>query len=190
MSSKVELCNRALQRIGAARITSLEDNTESSKACNAIFEMIVEEILSRNDWSSARRRVELAQTLDTPAYGYEYEYQLPTDPRCLRVLSVNASPISSVNYRIEGDKLLTDETSISITYTAMLDSSGDYGPYVSRAIVGQLAAELCYAFTATQSKVDAMNGYAEKEFMEAAAADAIQGPPADLRNDDYDGSRL
>jgi len=190
MASSIQICNKALQRIGAARITSLEDNTASSKACLAIFDTTVEEVLSMADWSCARRSAELAQTNNTPTYGYDYEYQLPTDPKCLRVISTDMTPNGAEDYVIQGDKLLCNETSVSITYTALLTAAGDFGPFFSKALAAKLAVELCYAFTATQAKVDAMQQQADKDFMEAIAADSIQGSPISMRNDEYDGSRL
>jgi len=189
MASKVEICNMALQRIGADRITALTDNTESANAVSTIYDMVADEVMAAGAWTTCLVRTVLAQSTTTPSFDYDYQYQLPTDPKCLRVVKVNADYPSEIEYRIEGDKLLTDETTVSILYVARLANTSSYGPNLTKAIVSRLAAELSYKFSATAKFVDRMEAKAEKDLMDALSADGVQGSVLSYINDDINRTR-
>lgn len=165
----------ALQRVGASRITSIDDGTEESNACAAIYDIVVEEVISAVAWSAATIRVALAQTTTTPVYGYDYEYQLPVDPKCLRVLEIEGDTSSSIDYRIEEDKLVCDETTVNIKYLGLLTSADSFGPFITKCVVSRLAWELSYKFSGVASQQAAMEARYERDLEQMAAADAIQG---------------
>ncbi len=190
MSSVVKICNLALSRIGAARITSLSDGTESANLCNTLFDECAEDVMIAGPWSSTITRQDLSQLAETPVSGYTYAYQLPMDPFCLKVLSLNeintsttaatvttrlqipTSPIeeiefSEVGYKIEGHKLLTNETTASIKYIAKLTDSEDFDPHLRRAIVARMVAEMTYPLTGDRTVSDRAWAKYEKTLEEA-----------------------
>ena len=175
MASKVEICNSALQRVGATRITALTDGTEEAVSCNTIYDIIADEVMSSGAFSSTVRRVALAQTATTPVYEFTYEYQLPVDPKCLKVLSIDGATPSSIPYAVEGDKLLTDETTVNIKYVTRLSSTESYGPYLTKAIISRLASELAYRFAGTQSLKDSLMAQYQLDLATALAEDSLQG---------------
>ncbi len=177
MSSVVKICNLALSRIGAARITSLLDGTETANLCNTLFDECAEDTMIEGPWVSTIRRQELAILDETPVSGYTYAYQLPVDPFCLKVLAVNElntsiTPASvttrlllsgapteelefaEVGYKVEGRKLLTNEASVAIRYIAKLTDSEDYDDNLKRAIVSRMVAELVYPLTGDRTVSD------------------------------------
>ena len=142
MASKVQICNMALSRIGAATITALTDNTAEAKLCNTLFDDLADRAMIQGSWTTTITRVSLSKTTATPAFEYTNEFQLPVDPKCLKVLNVNANSPGEIEYRIEGDKLLTDESSIKIRYIAQLVDTEDYGTLLTEAIEILLASYL------------------------------------------------
>lgn len=152
MSSKVQLCNMALSRLGANTITSLTDGTSEAKLCNTFFNDISEEVISEGSWSSTIRRASLAKTTNTPVYDYTSEFQLPVDPKALKILNVNESSPNDIDYVIEDDKLLTDESTIKIRYVAFITDTEDWDVYLKRAFVARLCSELAYALTGDEGK--------------------------------------
>lgn len=152
MSSKVQLCNMALSRLGANTITSLTDGTTEAKLCNTFFNDLSEEVISEGSWSSTIRRAALAKTTNTPVYDYTNEFQLPVDPKALKVLNVNESSANDIDYVIEDDKLLTDEGSVKIRYIAFITDSEVWDVYLKRAFVSRLASELAYPLTGDDRK--------------------------------------
>ena len=114
MASKVQIANRALTRLGRSRITAFSDNTDSAKLIDAIYEDVAEDVMSMGQWPSVVNRATLAQVATNPNHGYDHQYQLPTDPKCLRVLTLDEAKPGDNHYSIEGDKLLTDLDTVKI----------------------------------------------------------------------------
>ena len=189
MASKVDICNLALTRLATARITSLSDGTVSAKDCNAIYELVAEQVMGLGPWPSCIRRVELAALASTPEYEYTYEYTLPTNPRCLRIISINESKPGEINYDIENGKLLIDESTVKIKYIAYLSDSNSYDIYLRQAIVDHLVAELIYTKTGSLSAFQAALSYATQHAQELLSQASIQTNAKDINSDVYIDAR-
>ena len=51
MASKVEIANRALQKLGAKRIASLSEDSRNARAINAAYDTLREAELRAHTWS-------------------------------------------------------------------------------------------------------------------------------------------
>ena len=91
-TNAVDICNSALIKLGAGRITSLSDDSKAGKLCNEQYDKIRKQLLRSHPWNFAIRRKALTKTANTPAYKYSSEFLLPTD--CLRVLETNLDEYS------------------------------------------------------------------------------------------------
>ena len=126
MASVVDLCNRALDLLGAANITALTENSKEARLCNGNFDDVRDAVLRSHPWNAAITRKALPSDSDTPAFGFSFQYSLPTDPFCLRVLSFWNSNVnndvaaydSNVMFKIEGRKILSNEDTCNIIYMA------------------------------------------------------------------------
>lgn len=156
MASKIEICNMALLRLGAKSIIALSDQTVEAKKLNIIYDMVARNVMSLGPWTSCTARATLAQLVTTPEWGYTYQYQLPVDPVCLRVLTLNECKLGDINYKIEGNKLLTDETTAQIQYISYLTDTESYDDYLRQAITERLIVELAYSTTGSERNLDAM----------------------------------
>lgn len=184
MASKVAICNLALSRLGAARVTALSENSKEAKDCNAIFDLIAEEVMAMGAWPSATRRATLAQLSTTPEFEFTYTYQLPTDPKFLRILSINDSKRGDIPYAIEGDKLLTNESSLKLRYVANITDPETYDIYLRQAIVDRLVAELTYAVTGQGSMYKAALSYHIEHAQELLALASLGSETAQEINSD------
>lgn len=152
MATKVQICNMALSRLGASTITALTDDTPEAKLCNTLFDDLSDRVLMQGSWAVALVRVALAKTTNTPPYGFANEFQLPVDPKCLKVLTtdLDVTPLEDISasgsfpYRIEGDKLLTDSTNVKIKYISRLASTERYDPLLTEAVEVLLASYLAF----------------------------------------------
>jgi len=147
MASKVQICNMALSRLGASTITSLTDNTTEAKLCNTLFDDLADRVMVQGSWTTTIFRAALALTTNTPSFGFSYEFQLPVDPLCLKVLDINEAKPGTLEYRIEGDKLLCDSSTIKIRYIGKLTDTEEYGPLLTEAIELLLASYLAFPIT-------------------------------------------
>ena len=60
MASAVDICNLALQRLGAKSIGALTEDTTAGRECNRVYEHARDSELRSHQWSFARTRVEVA----------------------------------------------------------------------------------------------------------------------------------
>jgi len=134
--SDVQICNIALTRVGAARISSLSDDSENAALANLFYDYEYETVLGKYKWHCSTKRVRLAQDSTTPIYGYSYRYALPTSPKCLRVFSVYPTG----EYKIEGNYLLTNSDEVYIRYAAGIDE-GELDSHVGLVIATRLAID-------------------------------------------------
>lgn len=152
MASQVQICNLALSRLGANTITSLSDNTTEAKLCNTFFSDIADEVMAEGSWTSTIRRATLAKTTTTPAFGFDSEFQLPVDPKALKILNIDNNKHGHCQYRIEGDKLLSNDDNVKIRYIARLVDTEDWDIYLQRAFIARLTSELAYPLTGDDRK--------------------------------------
>ena len=101
MASVIQICNSALNQLGAGSITALTENSKNARLCNERYETVRDAVYRSHPWNCLIKRVQLAQDSDTPAWGFSFQYTLPSD--CLRVLQIKDY---DADYKIEGRKLL------------------------------------------------------------------------------------
>lgn len=193
MPSVVDICNEAMDLLGAATITALTENSKEARLCNRRFETVRDAVIRSHPWNTAIRRASLARDTDAPAFGFTYQYTLPTDPYCLRVLSFWNSNVDSevaaydsqVMFKIEGRKVLSNEGTCKITYLARVTDTEQYDSLLSSTIAHKLAAETAYAITGSTSVSQAMQQLYEVRLREARSIDAMEGVPDKLIADDF-----
>jgi hypothetical protein len=132
MASQVEIANRALTKLGAARIISFDDDNKQARAINSMFGIVRDAELRAHLWSFTVKRTSLAALTTTPDWGYDYEYQLPSDyMRLLQVNDIYPGP-SMEDYRnqavaeyvVEGRKILTNLVApLKIRYCARIEDT-------------------------------------------------------------------
>lgn len=193
MPSVVDICNEAMDLLGAATITALTENSKEARLCNRRFETVRDSVLRSHPWNVAITRASLAKDSDAPAFGFANQFTLPTDPYCLRVLSFWNSNVDSevaaydsqVMFKIEGRKVLSDEGTCKITYLARITDTETYDSLLSSTIAHKLAAETAYAITGSTTVSQSMQQLYELRLREARSIDAMEGVPDKLIADDF-----
>jgi hypothetical protein len=115
----IRICSDALLMLGAKAISSFNEGTSASNTCDRLYPGIKYSTLQSYPWSFSFKKVQLAQTVNTPVNQYRYEYQLPSDRLGAIRRAYNSTAIGSgtfTDWVIQGDKLLTNETTIVIDY--------------------------------------------------------------------------
>lgn len=79
MVSKTDICNLALQNIGAKSIITLTDGSVEATECNLRYESIRKLVLELHPWNFAVKRVALNLLTTSPAFGYDNQFGLPGD---------------------------------------------------------------------------------------------------------------
>ena len=180
MASIVGICNRALSKLGAARITSLTDNSTAAKACNSAYEPVRDAVLRAHLWNCTVERAALAPLSTTPAFGFDYEYQIPSD--CLKVVEID----TTYPWTVEGRKILTDEgTVLNLRYQKREEDPNQYDALLQEALAARLAFEMCEEITQSNTKKDSAFRDYEDLMDQAQLRDSQEQSPAELYEDDW-----
>jgi hypothetical protein len=151
-SSLVSLYNQALAALGVDPIADPGAALKEAELCNLFYPDTRDEVLLENDWSCAIREKKLAIATAEEGQGFTFAYQLPVDPKCLRVISLtreDGSEIDKQKWVKQGSLILTDEQEVWARYVFAVPSVPDIDLHVAEAIIAKLASKL--AFPITQS---------------------------------------
>jgi len=176
MASKTEIANRALQRLGAKRITSLNDDSRNARAVNAAFEPCKLAELRKHTWSCASKRVQLAASSTPPAFGYQNSFPLPSD--FIRLLSADPGYLlNGEDFQIEGRNLLTDESDPRDTrYVYDVTDPNEMDVLLREVISCRIALEICEEITQSNTKKQSIQQDYDDLIAEARRANAIEKP--------------
>lgn len=190
MLSEPAICNRALEKLGAAKITALTDNTREGRACNRVFGPLRDMLLASHPWNFAVKRVNLAAAATTPAWGFTYEFPLPAD--YLHLLEVD----NTRDFRIEssdvGEPVIRcdDAGPLFIRYIYKVDDSARFAALFDEALASVIAHELAEELTQSSTKKEALKDDARRALQLAKTRDAQENPPDDLDDGGWWDSRL
>jgi hypothetical protein len=119
----ITICSDALIMLGAKAITSFNDGTDESSACDRLYPDIRDSTLVVYPWTFNTKKIQLAQLVTAPTSVWRYQYQLPGDrlnnPRAVYNSSSQGSPVQK-EWEIQGDALLTNLTSVYIDYQSSI----------------------------------------------------------------------
>lgn len=183
MASEVGICNRALQKLGDKRITSLTEDAANARACNTAYAICRDAELEKHEWSFAIARAELAADALAPAWGRANSFQLPSD----FIRLAHDYPEDNNNakdWQIEGQKLITDDSApIYIRYVKRVTDPNLFSSLFQEALAARLALELCEELTQSNSKKESAQADYTQAVREAKRSNAIQRvssePPED-----------
>mgnify|MGYP003131146035 FL=1 len=170
MASVVQICNSALNQLGASSITALTENSKNARICNERYETVRDAVYRSHPWNCLVKRVQLAQDSDTPAWGFSYQYTLPSD--CLRVLQIKDY---NSDYKIEGRKLLIEESEVYLIYLAMESDVNQLDVLLRETISACLAQDIAYAITSNLQVAKLMAEKYQAKLSEARHTDASEG---------------
>lgn len=187
--SKVAIANRALTKLGAARIIALDDDSHASNTLDSMFDMVLEAELRANVWHFAKARAELPALSERPAFGYSHQYQLPTD--YLRVVQVGnnlrtPNPSIKGHYSIEARRILINDAGpLRIRYIRRINDPTLFDALFVEALACRLAAESCEAITQSNTKKQAMWEEYGQALTAARRANAIERPALAMSDDTW-----
>lgn len=207
MTSKIEVCNRALSKLGDARITDLDADLKAARAVSAAFDSVRDDELRAHGWSFAMKRTQLAAEVVAPSFGFSYAYQLPTD--CLRLWQLGewywSGPDLSdyrnaegAPYVIEGKFILTSEgrstngsaAPLKLRYLYRVEDTGQWDATFVEAFACRLAMEVCDELTQSDTKFQKVQQQYNEAIKRAMRANAVELPPEYIADDSWVTARL
>mgnify|MGYP003631327884 CR=1 FL=1 len=185
-TSVVQIVNNALVKVGANAILSLTEDSEAARAANLIYEQIRDAVLRDHVWNFAKKRIELAQDSDTPAFEFAFQYTLPSE--CLRVLRMEDLDMI---YKIENGKLLTDENPAKILFIYRVEDVNLFDSMFVEALSARLSAELAVTLAESNTLYQNMMEMYQRKILDARSMDAQEsGGQDEIVADTWLGSRI
>jgi|TARA_B100000242_G_scaffold151703_1_gene108335 hypothetical protein len=186
MASLVDICNSALNQLGASTIISLTENSKNARIISQRFDSVRDQVFREHPWNALTKRIKLAQDSQAPVYEFSFAYTLPSD--CLKVLSFSDSTSeylakNDINYKIENGKLLTSSSVVYLKYIARETDTSKYDSSLSETISAALAADIAYAITGSTTVMQLFEGKYKEKLKDARFADATEGMPEELDAD-------
>jgi hypothetical protein len=191
MASKVDIANEALLMLGANSITSFTDNDSNAVLVNRFFDGERDAVLRSHRWNCAITTANLASLATAPIIDWAFKFTLPTDPYCLRVLDVRTvSGDIKLDHAIQGRELLTEESTVDITYIQRLEDTTLFDALLHQAIVFRIAWKLAYPITRSHTVMSQMGAMFESIVREARTIDSQEGTPETIVTDALTDLRL
>ena len=170
MASVVDICNGALNQLGATIILSLTEDSKNARLCNSRYTQVRDSLFRSHPWNCLQKRVALAADTATPAWGFSYQFTLPADClRLLRILDYDS------NYKVEGRKILTNTSSMKILYVARITDPNEYDELLRETLSAALGADIAYGVTSSNPVAQNMYQLFQDKLKDARFVDATEG---------------
>jgi len=177
MASIVDICNSALNQIGASNIISLTEDSKAARICNQRYEFVRDSVFRAHPWNALITRRTLSPDVASPAFEFDNAFTLPTDPYCLRVLHLD---FHDIIHRVEGRKILCNEDTLNLIYVGRVTDPNEYDMLLIESIAASLAADLAYPLVGSTSLAQEMRVVYQEKLKEARFVDATEGTPASI----------
>ncbi|PVX84349.1 hypothetical protein [Paraburkholderia unamae] len=193
MASQVGIANRALTKLGSARITSLDEDSKAAAALNSCYDYVLDACLRAHRWHFAKARAQLAELAAPPLFGFQHQYRLPSDYLALiQIGQFLVYPRGDTRglYSIEGGNILTDiDAPLAIRYTRRITDPNAYDALFVESFACRLALECCEALTQSQTKMQSIATQLSQALSDANRANAIERPSQPIGDDTWLESR-
>jgi hypothetical protein len=173
--SALALCTRALLKIGAQPIASLDEGTAEAEVAANLYPATRDALLSLYPWSFATGQVTLPRLAARPTADFHHAFQLP--PGFLRALSAGVPGSGrGLTYRLFEDRLHCNAEQVVLSYVFRPEEAM-FPAFFAAALAARLAAEFCIPLTENTSRAQLLLTQAEAELRAARRADSQQATP-------------
>ena len=170
MASTVEICNGALNQLGATTILSLTEDSKNARLCNQRYTQVRDSVVRSHPWNFLQKRIELAADTTAPAWGFKNAYTLPAD--CLRLLKILDY---DSNYKVEGRKILSNTSSMKILYIARVTDANEYDELLRETLSAALGADIAFGVTSNNQTAQNMYQLFQDKLKDARFVDSTEG---------------
>jgi len=194
MSSQVQIVNRAMTLLGESRIASIDDDLKQARSAKAMWDISRDALLAAHNWTFAMHRRTVEALSDEPEWGFDRQFQVPTD--CLRLVQIGELYVgldltdyrsgSSEEYMLEGDRILTSMSApLKVRYVRRITDTTKFSQPFAASLAAKLALDMCEDLTQSPSKKEAAKAELGNELRNAVRANAIQVAPQHMPDDEW-----
>lgn len=156
--SNTIVSNQSLGRIGAKQISNFDTDTSvQGIQCRLHLPQTRDSLLRSHWWRFAQARVALVQDASDPAFEWDNQFVLPTDMmRARGVYGGTGSRNTRMSYELEGNLILTNESSVNFRYIKQVTDTDDFDSLFTEVLILLLARKLLGPLAGGHPKMDAI----------------------------------
>ncbi|MDR2098903.1 MAG: hypothetical protein LBO78_02660 [Rickettsiales bacterium] len=173
--STIDLCSKALHKIGASEIVSFDEATPEAEMASGFYPSLKARLLAAFPWSFATVEARLSRLAEKGGSGYAFAFALPNG--FLR--AVRIAP--SVPYKIMGGRLLSNAGELALLYVADVPEE-NFSPAFASALVYALAAEFSTSLLNDAAKFNLFYKLHMIELKEAKFLDSAGESPKGIKS--------
>lgn len=183
--SVVSICNRALQKLGAQAIVSIDDNSRNARSMKRAYEPTLRALLEDHDWSFAIKQASLAAEVPAPDWGRANAFPLPD--KFIRLTEDYQERVSVyTDFQIESGRIVTNASApLEIRYVSYVTDPAAFTPLFAEALACKLAMETAAEITQSSSIQAGVTQQFNAEIAKAKKSNAIQRRPAVAADDTF-----
>ena len=170
MASIVDICNGALNQLGATTILSLTEDSKNARLCNSRYTQVRDALFRTHPWNCLQKRIALAVDTTAPTWGFSYAYTLPAD--CLRLLRILEY---DSNHKVEGRSILSNSETMKILYISRVTDPNQYDELLRETLSSALGADIAYAITSNNTTSQNMIASYQEKLRDARFVDSTEG---------------
>jgi hypothetical protein len=188
--TKTDVVNRALSKIGSAKITSLDDDvSREARESRNVYEIALRNELRLRKWSFSIKRSSLALEVTVPLdinNDFTKQFALPSDYIRLISTSMSYAPDS---YSLEGNKVLTNVSEFRVRYIAYISDPNAWDASFLEVFACRLAMELAEPLTQSTEKFTKAERQYDKAIAFARVAGSLEHASQSIEADTWEMSR-
>jgi hypothetical protein len=184
MASKVNVCNMALIKCGGKTITSLTDGSTEAKVCSELYDTVRDAVSREHPHNCVIKREAIAKDANAPAFGYANEVSISAVINGFLVYDT-----SEIKFKIEGRRLLTDESTANIVFVFRNDDPNSYDPLFLDMFSQRLAAEISWPVSKNPKLFSTMWEIYRDKMRTSRNVDGMEGTPDAFISDELGSVR-
>lgn len=182
--ASVDICNSALIKLGTEKISALSDNSRQAVLCNEQYDKLRRSLLREHPWNFAIIRDSLTANGNTPAWGFEQEFDLPAD--YLRIIDTE---YTDDKYQVEGSKILADRDTLNIRYISDVTDTDLMTVDFKELLALRIALDLGYVLIQSNAVMQTLQQQYDRMLRDVRSFDGQENPSQDVTDDLFITSR-
>jgi len=161
MSSKIEIINMALRRLGEQPIVSLTEGSEPANVVSDVYDLVLDNELRAWSWPFATTTQTLAQVSGETPPDFGYVFQLPASYlQVVKLIDTNTSStiaewdysrrifsVHDLEWEIREGKIYINTSALTLKYTYRQTDTEKFDPTFALAFSRRLAWEVASSIT-------------------------------------------
>lgn len=185
-TAEIDVWNLALDMLHEAPVSAVDEDTAVRLWFSRNFDQTRDEELRKFAWNFSLARVELAASVEAPAWHWSYKYELPGD--CLRMMELRQGGAINgtlIPYELEGNAILTNQQApLRLRYIKRVTTVGLWDTLFVDVMAAKLASKMAHWITGKGSFAQLAEQNYQQTLREARRIDAIEQYQEDLDQND------